>query len=53
MKDLNVGSEFSKIEGVDVLIIRNNHDEGKGGHNVNTWNDILKMISNFLNSDDE
>ncbi|NCG04780.1 MAG: hypothetical protein GWO82_05570, partial [Bacteroidetes bacterium] len=47
----NGQSELSKIEGADFLLIRPNHDGGKGGHDVDTWNDILQQISDFLNDD--
>ena len=42
-----------EIEGADFLFIRANHDGGKGGHNVETWNNILQRISDFLNDDDD
>ena len=53
MNLFNGGSEFSEIEGADFLFIRANHDGGKGGHNVETWNNILQRISDFLNDDDD
>jgi len=53
MNAFNGQSELSEIQGVDFLFIRPNHDGGKGGHNVETWNTILQQISNFLNDDDE
>ncbi len=53
MNALNGQSKLSKIEGVDFLFIRPNHDDGLGGHSVDTWDDILKQISNFLKKDDD
>lgn len=53
MQAFNGQSELAEIEGVDFLFIRPNHEGGKGGHNVSTWNDILERISDFLNEDDD
>jgi RHS repeat-associated protein len=53
MQAFNGQSELAEIQGVDFLFIRPNHDGGKGGHNVDTWNAILQRISDFLNDDDD
>jgi RHS repeat-associated protein len=53
MQAFNGQSELAEIEGADFLFIRPNHNGGKGGHNVETWDDILQRISEFLNDDDE
>ena len=53
MNALNGQSEISEIEGVDFLFIRPNHDDGLGGHSVETWNTILQRISDFLKDDDD
>ncbi|NNC71035.1 MAG: hypothetical protein HKN90_09465, partial [Flavobacteriaceae bacterium] len=53
MNVLNGGSELKEIEGADFLYIRPNHDGGKGGHDVDTWNSILQRISDFLKKDNE
>lgn len=45
----NGSSELKRIEGSDFLMFRPEHKGGKGGHNVDTWNDILKQINDFLN----
>jgi hypothetical protein len=52
MNLFNGSSEFSEIEGADFLLLGANHDGGKGGHNIQTWNGILQRISDFLNDDD-
>mgnify|MGYP003645114235 CR=1 FL=1 len=53
MQAFNGQSELAEIEGADFLFIRPNNDGGKGGHNVDTWNDILQRISDFLKDDDD
>lgn len=50
MNGLNGGSELGEIKNVEALVIRPNHEGGKGGHNVDTWNQILQLISNYLNN---
>ena len=47
----NGQSELSEIKGADFLFIRPDHDGGKGGHDVDSWNVILSRISEFLNDD--
>ena len=53
MNAFNGQSKLSEIKGVDFLFIRPNHDDGLGGHSVDTWNDILQRISDFLKDDDD
>src|SRR5690606_32544201 len=49
MNAFNGNSDISEIKGVNFMIIRPNHKGGKGGHDVETWESLLKKISDFLN----
>lgn len=49
MELFNGSSELKHIKGSDFLMLRPEHKGGKDGHNVDTWNDILKLINDFLN----
>ena len=53
MQAFNGQSKLAEIKGADFLFIRPSNKGGKGGHDVDTWNDILQQISNFLNDKDD
>ncbi|MET1260679.1 DUF6443 domain-containing protein [Flagellimonas sp. DF-77] len=47
----NGGSKLGGIEGVELLHIRKEHNEGYKGHSVHTWTleNIMKIIDDYLN----
>ena len=49
----NGGSNLAEIKGTDFLFIRPSHDEEHGGHGVQTWQETLDTINNFLNDNGE
>ena len=50
MELFNGSSELKEIKGSDFLMIRPEHKGNKGGHDAESWNDILKQINDFLNN---
>ncbi|MBP6754628.1 MAG: RHS repeat-associated core domain-containing protein [Bacteroidia bacterium] len=50
MELFNGSSELKEIKGSDFLMIRPEHKGNKGGHDAESWNNILKQINDFLNN---
>jgi RHS repeat-associated protein len=51
--DFNGGSDLKLIEGVNFMYTRPSSNSSLGGHEVDTWENILQQISDFLNSDND
>ena len=49
----NGSSELDRIEGTDFLLIRADYKGKKGGHDVDSWNQVLQDINTFLNDDED
>ncbi|WP_083598237.1 DUF6443 domain-containing protein [Flavobacterium sp. CF108] len=48
MELFNGSSELKKITGSDFMLVRPEHKGNKGGHDVESWDNILKQINDFL-----
>lgn len=49
----NGKSDLKPIEGVDFIYFRPSNDSSLGGHEVDTWENMLKIISDFLNKNND